>query len=255
MTKASRRDAAEDIQGATPHATSRELTMEQEYTMAIHLLGALGAGALIGLERSFHGRPAGFRTHTLVCVTSSLLMLVTLYQSEWLPGVPLETVKMDPTRMAQGIMTGIGFLGAGVIYKEGATVRGVTTAASIWLTAAIGILFGIGFYFPALLATAFALGILAAFRWLEARMPAQVYAYHHIRFQRNNTMSEKELRDLLAQHGFSIANMAYRVIEDGQVFEYRMVIRTTDPTNTSRLADDLRQLELVREFRIAPTGD
>ena len=132
--------------------------MEQEYTMALHLLGALGAGALIGLERSFHGRPAGFRTHTLVCVTSSLLMLVTLYQSEWLPGVPLETVKMDPTRMAQGIMTGIGFLGAGVIYKEGATVRGLTTAASIWLTAAIGILFGIGFYFPALLATAFALG-------------------------------------------------------------------------------------------------
>jgi putative Mg2+ transporter-C (MgtC) family protein len=182
-------------------------------------------------------------------------MLVTLYQSEWLPGVPLETVKMDPTRMAQGIMTGIGFLGAGVIYKEGATVRGLTTAASIWLTAAIGILFGIGFYFPALLATAFALGILAAFRWFEARMPAQVYAYHHIRFQRHNTMSEKELRDLLAQHGFSIANMAYRVIEDGQVFEYRMVIRTTDPTNTSRLADDLRQLELVREFRIAPTGD
>ena len=59
-----------------------------------------------------------------------------------------ETVKMDPTRMAQGIMTGIGFLGAGVIYKEGASVRGLTTAASIWLTAAIGILFGIGFYFP-----------------------------------------------------------------------------------------------------------
>jgi len=255
MTEAISGDAAEDIAVAKPHATSRELTMEQEYTMTIHLLGALGAGALIGLERSFHGRPAGFRTHTLVCVTSSLLMLVTLYQSEWLPGVPLETVKMDPTRMAQGIMTGIGFLGAGVIYKEGASVRGLTTAASIWLTAAIGILFGIGFYFPAVLATAFAVGILAAFRWFEARMPAQVYAYHHIRFQRNNTMSEKELRDLLAQHGFSIANMAYRVIEDGQVFEYRMVIRTTDPTNTSRLADDLRQLELVREFRIAPTGD
>lgn len=113
--------------------------MEQEYTtIAIHLLGALIAGGLIGSERSFHGRPAGFRTHTLVCVTSSLLMLVTVYQWQWLPGVPLETVKTDPTRMAQGIMTGIGFLGAGVIYKEGATVRGLTTAASIWLTAAIG---------------------------------------------------------------------------------------------------------------------
>jgi len=182
-------------------------------------------------------------------------MLVTLYQWQWLPGVPLDTVKTDPTRMAQGIMTGIGFLGAGVIYKEGASVRGLTTAASIWLTAAIGILFGIGFYFPAILATALALGILAAFRWLEARMPAQVYAYHHIRFHRNNTMQEEELRGLLSQHGFSIANMAYRVINDGQFFEYRMVIRTTDPTNTSRLADALRKLDLVSEFRISPTGD
>ena len=131
---------------------------------------------------------------------------------------------------------------------------GLTTAASIWLTAAIGILFGIGFYFPAVLATGCALGILAVFRWFEARMPAQMYAYHYIRFQRHNTMAEKELRDLLSQHGFSIANMAYRVIEDGQVFEYRMVIRTTDPANTSRLADELRQLDLVREFRILRPG-
>ena len=230
--------------------------MTTEYiTITAHLIAALIAGGAIGLERGFHWRPAGFRTHTLVCVASSLLMLVTLYQWQWLPGIPLDTVKTDPTRMAQGIMTGIGFLGAGVIYKEGATVRGLTTAASIWLTAAIGILFGIGFYFPALLATAFALGILAAFRWFEARMPAQVYAYHHIRFQRTNTMSEKDLRALLSQHGFSIANMAYRVTENGQGFEYRMVIRTTDPANTSRLADDLRNLEIVREFRISPTGD
>jgi MgtC family len=110
----------------------------------IHLLAAAVAGGCIGLERSFHGRPAGFRTHTLVCVASSLLMLVTLYQWQWLPGVPLETIRTDPTRMAQGIMTGIGFLGAGVIFKEGLSVRGLTTAASIWTTAAIGILMGIG---------------------------------------------------------------------------------------------------------------
>jgi putative Mg2+ transporter-C (MgtC) family protein len=77
--------------------------MEQEYSkITIHLLGALLAGGPIGLERSFHERPAGFRTHTLVCVTSNLLMLVTLYQWTWLPGAPLDTVKTDPTRMAQG---------------------------------------------------------------------------------------------------------------------------------------------------------
>jgi putative Mg2+ transporter-C (MgtC) family protein len=85
-------------------------------------------------------------------------------------------------------------------------------------------------------------------------MPAQVYAYYYMRCQRHTTMAAKELRALLAQHGFSIAHMASWIREDGQVFEDRMVIRTTDPTNTSRLADDLRQLESVREFRISPTG-
>ncbi len=230
--------------------------MEHAYpAIILHLLGALVAGGLIGFERNFHGRPAGFRTHTLVCVTSSLLMLVPLYQSLWLPGLPPNTIRTDPTRMAQGIMTGIGFLGAGVIYKEGATVRGLTTAASIWLTAGIGIPFGIGFYLPALMATALALGILSVFRWFEARMPAQVYARHHIQFHRDTAMPEAELRSLLTQHGFSIADMAYRVGDGGQFFEYRMVLRTTDPINTARLAEVLRKLDQVREFHLSPTGD
>src|SRR5215218_8659104 len=122
---------------------------------------ALLIGGIIGLERTFHGRPAGFRTHALVCVASALLMLVTVYQSEWMTAVPLDAIRTDPTRMAQGIMTGIGFLGAGVIFKEGLTVRGLTTAASIWVTAAIGILVGIGFYFAAVLGTLATLAVLA----------------------------------------------------------------------------------------------
>ena len=114
-----------------------------------HLVSALIAGGVIGLERSFHGRPAGFRTHALVCLASSLLMLVTLYQRKWLPGIPLETIRTDPTRMAQGIMTGIGFLGAGVIFKAGLSVRGLHTAQSNCITAAIGIPMGLGVYMPA----------------------------------------------------------------------------------------------------------
>ena len=93
------------------------------------LLLALAAGGLIGLERSYNGRPAGFRTHTLVCMSSSLLMLLTVHQIQLLPGIPIDTVRIDPTRMAQGIMTGIGFLGAGVIMKEKLSIRGLTTAA------------------------------------------------------------------------------------------------------------------------------
>ena len=86
---------------------------------------------MIGYERSYHGRPAGFRTHALVCVASSLLMLVTVYEAHWMRQAT-GLVQIDPTRMAQGIMTGIGFLGAGVILHEGPSVRGLTTAASIW---------------------------------------------------------------------------------------------------------------------------
>lgn len=221
----------------------------------IHLTAALVAGGTIGLERSFHGRPAGFRTHTLVCLASSLLMLVTLYQWQWLPGVPLDTVRTDPTRMAQGIMTGIGFLGAGVIFKEGLSVRGLTTAASIWITAAIGILFGIGFYAPAVLATVFTIGTLSLFRWIEAKLPSHYYAHYFVRFDRSNVMPEPELRAFLSKSGFTVANMSYRVSDDRLSFEYRMVICTSNPENLSVLAVSLRQLETVRTFRISPTGD
>src|SRR6476659_5538347 len=175
--------------------------MEKEQLAILeHLLIALAVGGLIGLERSYHGRPAGFRTHTLVCIASSALMLVTVYQQQWFPGGLNQRVSLDPTRMAQGIMTGIGFLGAGVIFKEGLTVRGLTTAASIWITAAIGILTGIGFYYPAALATVLTLATLSVFRWIEVKMPVQTYAEHRIRFARNDVMSEEELRALLKEH-------------------------------------------------------
>ena len=125
--------------------------------IAARLLSALVAGALIGYERSFHGRPAGFRTHALVCTASSLLMLVTVYEGHWMRAASA-LVQLDPTRMAQGIMTGIGFLGAGVIIKEGLSVRGLTTAASIWLAAASGVACGLG-QWPLVVASA-SLGLL-----------------------------------------------------------------------------------------------
>ena len=111
--------------------------MNNEYLeICFRLVAALAAGVIIGLERSYRGRAAGFRTHALVCLASSLLMLVTVYEHQWFATQNIARVVVDPTRMAQGIMTGIGFLGAGVIVKEGLTVRGLTTAASIWITAA-----------------------------------------------------------------------------------------------------------------------
>ena len=161
--------------------------MESEWLKIFtHLLVATMAGGVIGLERSYHGRPAGFRTHTLVCVASSLLMLVTMYQARWFTGASPDTVRIDPTRMAQGVMTGIGFLGAGVIVREGLTVRGLTTAASIWITAAIGILAGVGFYSAVLMGSVITIGILTVFRKAENWMPSQISANNTIVFGRDN---------------------------------------------------------------------
>lgn len=111
-------------------------------------------------------------------------MLVTIYQKLWFSGADIETVRIDPTRMAQGVMTGIGFLGAGVIMKEGLSVRGLTTAASIWMTAAIGILAGVGFYSAVFIGTIFTLVVVLVFPWIETRIPTLAYAYLTLRFCR-----------------------------------------------------------------------
>lgn len=223
--------------------------------MVFRIIAALAAGGLIGLERSHRGRPAGFRTHALVCLASSLLMLVTVYESHWFPRDSAARVMVDPTRMAQGIMTGIGFVGAGAIIKEGFTVRGLTTAASIWITAAIGILTGIGFYFAALIGTVLALGTLSAFRWIEARLPSETYALFMVRFSRDAVIPESGLRALVESTGFSLHNLSYRLHGDVGQFEYRMVLRTLDAANARALSDKLRLDPSVLEFRIAPTGD
>jgi putative Mg2+ transporter-C (MgtC) family protein len=219
-----------------------------------HLLVALAAGGLIGFERSYHGRPAGFRTHALVCVASSALMLVTVYQQQWFPAESGRAVNIDPTRMAQGIMTGIGFLGAGVIFKEGLTVRGLTTAASIWITAAIGILSGIGFYFPLVVTTVFTLGTLSVFRLIEARMPVHFYAQLDVKFSADAILPEQEFRRLVADHGFTIANLSYHYSGEERFFEYGMVIRTRERANATRLAESLRKAPVL-DFRLLPMGD
>ncbi len=204
------------------------------FDILVHLLVAMIAGGLIGLERSYNGHAAVFRTHTLVCMASSLLMLVGIYQNEWFSQALVETVRIDPTRMAQGIMTGIGFLGAGVIMKEGLSVRGLTTAASIWITAAIGILAGVGFYSAVIIVSVLTLGTLSVFRWIESKLPALIYAQCSLRHNCDSPMPEKDLRNLLARHGFDIVNISYAFMqEEGKCFKYDMLIRTRSSGTSS----------------------
>ncbi len=223
--------------------------------IALRLAAALGIGALIGMERSYHGRPAGFRTHALVCLASAVLMMVTVYESQWFSPQGDSRVVVDPTRMSQGIMTGIGFLGAGAIIKEGLTIRGLTTAASIWITAAIGILVGIGFYVPAGLAAALTLGTLSTFRWIESRMPTLLYYEFTLRSEEARAMSEAQLREFVSDHGFSVSNVSRRFKRGEGVAEFRMTIRANTAGAVPRLCEALKAREEVLEYRVAPIGD
>jgi len=222
--------------------------------MTLRLLVALVVGLLIGLERTYSGRPAGFRTHGLVCLSTSLLMLVSVYGPNWFPTTFQGRLTLDPTRIAQGIMTGIGFLGAGTIMKEGFSVRGLTTAASLWITAAIGILVGVGFYFPALLATALTLGTLSLFRWIERRLPTQYYAHFVVRFVCPGAPSDAEVRSLLREHGFTIGHSSFRYDVEAGFVEYSMTIRAHRAANATRFIADLGKIESVKRFRVVPTG-
>jgi putative Mg2+ transporter-C (MgtC) family protein len=221
----------------------------------VRLIVAMVAGGLIGLERSYYGRPAGLRTHTLVCMASSLLMLVTVYQRDWFSCVVNGNMNVDPTRMAQGIMTGIGFLGAGVIMKERASIRGLTTAASIWITAAIGILAGVGLYSVLTIVTILTLITLTLYRLIEERLPVLIYVHTFIRFQREKAMTEPEIRALMHENGFNIANLRHGITYERKFYEYDLVIKSRKEENMRRLSQCLAENDNVIEFRISPTAE
>jgi len=135
------------------------------------LLLAAFLGGLIGLEREYHGRDAGFRTHLLVAMGACLMVFISEYfyfrygaESE------LGIIRLDPTRIAAQIVTGIGFLGAGAILREGLSVRGLTTAACLWLVAGLGMAVGVGLYFPAVFATLLSLLTLWILKKVERRV-------------------------------------------------------------------------------------
>jgi putative Mg2+ transporter-C (MgtC) family protein len=159
--------------------------------------------------------------------------------------------------MAQGIMTGIGFLGAGVIFKEGLTVRGLTTAASIWITAAIGVLGGVGLYLPLAVSVLLTLSVLSVFRWIEMRVPTQAYYHFDVKYAREGNLSEEAMRELLNKLGFSIANFSYRLDGSGgdRILRHNMTLQTTDRGAAARLARWLEENSTVLEFRLSPTGD
>lgn len=132
----------------------------------LRLASAALLGAIVGIEREYFGKAAGFRTHALVAAASSLIMLVSIEIYEMYKGV----IQVDPSRIAAQVVSGIGFIGAGAIIRSGASVKGITTAASLWAVSGIGLACGIGFYEGALYATGIVITILLIFTKLEEKL-------------------------------------------------------------------------------------
>lgn len=226
-----------------------------DYYAFVSMAYALLAGAAIGLERSYHGRAAGMRTYALVCLGSALAILACFRSASGMPQHGIDSVDPQFTRVIQGIVTGVGFLGAGVIVKEGLSVRGLTTAASIWVTAAIGILVGMGFHVAAAGASVLTLVTLSLLRVVEDRLPVQSYLHCDVSVRGGETLDETKLRAIVAELGFRVTEISYRLHAQSRCFEYRLVLWSRSEQAPRKLAQVLAEHAAVAEFRISPSKD
>jgi putative Mg2+ transporter-C (MgtC) family protein len=223
-------------------------------TVILNLFGALLLGLMVGYERSYHGRAAGMRTYGLVCMASSALTVMVAYSSYWYGGHAGLPSNPDPTRVIQGIVTGIGFLGAGVILHDGFATRGLTTAASIWVSSVIGILMGVGFYLAA-----FVLALLAVFcmtlitrfeNWLPARQAVAVVLQFRHAFQPR----EEVLRRLALHRGYEIAGGSIAIkFQDGKP-EWRFVavsLGKRSEASITALSAELSVFDGIESFHLS----
>jgi putative Mg2+ transporter-C (MgtC) family protein len=179
--------------------------VEANIVVFFNLLGALFLGLLVGYERSYHGRAAGMRTYGLVCLASAALTVVVGYPELWFGGRSHITTNPDVTRVVQGIVTGIGFLCSGVIIKEGFTISGLTTAASIWLASTIGVLVGIGFYAAAILLSVLSALVMMWISKLEAWLPLRHAISIALTFKQDFQPNEHDVQVAMHDCGYDIA--------------------------------------------------
>lgn len=215
---------------------------------------SLLTGAIIGGEREVQGKPAGLRTHMLVCLASTLLMLVAVRQSEWVMAqIPGTSIVADLTRMPHGILTGIGFLGAGVILRDGVSVHGLTTAASLWVTAALGIVYGVGMVSLGVIGSVIALLVLVLLKVVQTLLPARTKLSIVVRVLDGATFGAPDLEALLRQHGLTVRAVCWRHISRHAATE--LAVTAYSRTGRSRLetlVQALRGVEGVTDFTVRP---
>ena len=209
----------------------------------LNLFGALLLGLLVGYERSYRGRAAGMRTYGLVCMASAGLTVICAFPQMWFgTHWGMQTVT-DPTRVFQGIVTGIGFLGAGVIMREGFNISGLTTAASIWSSSVIGIMIGVGFYGAAI---ALALLSMSCMMWvsrLEGWLPSRPAMAISLQFRRDFYPTEAALRQVALDNGYEIAGGSLRISSVDGRQEWQFVAVSLLGQTQSTLAEMAAKLE------------
>jgi putative Mg2+ transporter-C (MgtC) family protein len=220
----------------------------------LNLIGALFLGLVVGYERAYHGRAAGMRTYGLVCMASTAVTVIFGSPNLWYGGHAVMTTSPDPSHVLQGILTGIGFLGAGVILREGLSIRGLTTAASIWSSSAIGVLVGVGFYAAAILLTALSAACMVWVSRLERWLPSHSGVAIVVRFNRNFHPREEVLRRVAKERGYEIAAGSLSITFAGGQPEWHYVAVTRGgkkAPSVSELAGMMSSYEGVESFQLA----
>ena len=218
------------------------------------LFAAVAAGGLIGFEREWRGRSAGFRTHILVCLASALLMAAAVTQGAWrFDALPGTQIVSDPTRMAHGVLTGIGFLCAGVIFRSGFSIHGLTTAASLWITATIGLLFGAGLFWLGVSGTVLTVVILAVLRLVSARFPRHLRIDAEVTWRRDSPDVEDAVEASFA--ALDATTGAHDLIDGGDQVRRVFRLRAMGEEPLKALAARLRTVEGVTGYRLVPRDD
>ena len=186
-------------------------------------------GGVVGLERESHGREAGFRTLILVCSGTCLVMITSLRVPELFAYCTADSViQIDPARIAYGTITGIGFLGAGAIVRDKKRTRGITTAACLWVVAAIGLAIGCGFYYLGVASTAISILVLYALRLVERLIPKDTY--NAILVTRDGEKEMAPLLQVLDEFQMKILNQTIKVQTPPPMTEVEFNVRHKNHT-------------------------
>lgn len=200
---------------------------------------------IIGYERYAHGRPAGLRTHMLVCLSCVTMMIVSIDFVHYIHGQLGTLFKIDPGRIAAGAITGIGFIGAGVIVKMERDIQGLTTAASLWMMAAIGLAVGAGMYSVGIIACGTTFLSLAGFRYVESfLMQKDFYQNMTVKFEGTGGFLD-DIKVVLAACNLKLVRRSEKIDREHNAKTYHFLLHATEEKALNRAAREIAELNSV----------